>query len=80
MLASALLVLRVGGRMVYSTCALVPQENDKIIEKLLKKKSGQVQLIETRWPIGEPTTLGWHILPDTSSYGPIYFSVLERTA
>ena len=38
MLASALLVLRVGGRMVYSTCALAPQENDKIIEKLLKKK------------------------------------------
>ena len=80
MLASALLVLRVGGRMVYSTCALAPQENDKIVEKLLKKKGDKVRVVETQSSIGEPTPLGWHILPDTSPYGPIYFSVLERTA
>ena len=80
MLASALLALRVGGRMVYSTCALAPQENDAIVEKLLKKKGDKVQLIEAAGAIGEPTELGWHILPDTTPYGPIYYAVLERKA
>ena len=80
MLASALLALRVGGRLVYSTCALAPQENDAIVEKLLKKKGDKVQLIEAAGAIGEPTKLGWHILPDTTPYGPIYYAVLERKA
>lgn len=80
MLASALLTLRIGGRVVYSTCALAPQENDAIVEKLLKKKRDMVRVLEHHVPIGEATAHGWHILPDTSGYGPIYLSVLERIA
>ena len=45
-----------------------------------KKKGDKVQLIEAAGAIGEPTKLGWHILPDTTPYGPIYYAVLERKA
>lgn len=78
MLASALLALRVGGRVVYSTCALAAQENDAIIEKLLKKKRVTVRIVESHASIGEPTSHGRHILPDTCGYGPIFFCTGEN--
>ena len=33
---------------------------------------------EKRFPIGEPTGLGWIILPDNGGYGPLYFSLLMK--
>lgn len=78
MLASALLALKPGGRVVYATCALARPENDGIIEKLLKKKRGMAKIIPASAVLGEPTEHGWLVLPDTTGYGPIYFSIVER--
>ena len=36
LLSSAYRLLEVGGILLYSTCALCPQENDEIIKKLQK--------------------------------------------
>jgi len=77
-LASALQVVRVGGRIVYSTCALSERENDSIIARLLRKRKGEAEVIRVTSPLGEETQHGHLILPDTSGFGPIYFSVLER--
>ena len=41
LLSSAYRLLTPGGIMVYSTCALAPQENDGMMEKLVKKFDGQ---------------------------------------
>jgi 16S rRNA C967 or C1407 C5-methylase (RsmB/RsmF family) len=39
LLTSALLALKPGGHLIYSTCSVSPFENDGVIAKLIKKKS-----------------------------------------
>ena len=78
LLASAFEVLKEGGRLVYSTCALSSQENDDVIEKLLKKREGRVRVIESPLIVGEKTQYGVHILPDKTNLGPIYYAVIEK--
>lgn len=74
LLASAVDALKPGGKIVYSTCALSPIENDDVVKKILKKRP-QMQ-IETILEIPEGasrTEFGVHILPDNSrGAGPIY--------
>lgn len=79
MLASALEIVKVGGRIVYSTCALSHLENDEIIRKLHKKRAGRFVVHRPTFSFGEPTEYGWQVLPDTSGWGPFYLAVIERT-
>lgn len=79
LLASALEVVKKGGTIVYSTCALSHLENDEVIRKLFKKRSGQFEIMkndEFQW--GEKTEYGQHYLPDVSGWGPIYCCVIKK--
>ena len=83
LLSSAYRLLEVGGILLYSTCALCPQENDEIIAKLQKKfnKDGKsfeflqpepnIKEIENftniKIPNYEKTEFGYHILPDVQN-------------
>lgn len=78
LLASAHAVVRRGGRIVYSTCSISPLENDAVVARLLKKRSGEVELRRRSLDVGEATEHGWMILPDQSGFGPIYHAILER--
>ena len=80
LLASGLAALKKGGRLVYSTCALSPHENDGVIEKAFKKKKGlfEVCKLEAPSPWAEETNHGWIHLPDKCEFGPLYYSVLKK--
>lgn len=79
LLSGALLAVRSGGRIVYSTCSISPTENDEVVRKLLKKKKTSVKLLEPPVGIGgEKTEFGVVYLPDHCGFGPLYFSVLEK--
>lgn len=78
MLASALDIVKVGGTIVYSTCALSKLENDDIIAKLYQKRPGRFELIRKEFSFGEPTEFGWQVLPDNSGWGPFYLAVIKR--
>jgi len=80
MLASALDIVKVGGRIVYSTCALSPLENDDVIAKLHKKRPGRFQLHHPTFAIGSHTDYGWQVLPDQDGWGPFYLAVIQRIA
>lgn len=45
-------MLKPGGLMVYSTCSILPSENEEQVHKFLSKKSGFFELVEQRhlWP------------------------------
>jgi len=79
LLAAALLAVKPGGRIVYSTCSISPSENDGVVAKLLKKKKDAIQLLEAPLaPGGERTEHGVIYLPDQCGFGPLYFAVLVK--
>lgn len=92
LLSSAFRLLAPGGYLLYSTCALATAENDKNIERLLKKfsDSSVVNIKEFKMPpkefckydfvpIPEKTEYGYHILPDNQNgAGPIWFSLIYK--
>lgn len=78
MICSALMALKVGGEMIYSTCSISPLENDGVIEKLLKKKKESVQLCSLSFEEGEKTPFGWQFFPDLTGKGPMYVAKLRK--
>lgn len=82
LLAAALDAVRVGGRIVYATCALQPRENDGIVARLLAdgRRAGRARTLPPPEPFGEPTVHGLAVLPDASNWGPLYLAVIERVA
>jgi len=65
LLSAAFLLLKPGGSLVYSTCALSPEENDDPVTRLFEKYEGK---IDSDVPdiVGEKTKYGRLILPDAS--------------
>ncbi|MCX6053876.1 MAG: hypothetical protein NTZ74_02980 [Chloroflexi bacterium] len=47
LLTSALQAVKPGGEVVYSTCTLLPEEDEEVVESILKKFSRSVQLLST---------------------------------
>lgn len=93
LLSCAFRLLRQGGYLLYSTCALCPKENDEMIERLLKKFPGEVSFPEpspdesiknytnlTTFPHQEKLKYGYAILPDTAEgAGPIYYCLVQKS-
>ena len=92
LLSSAFRLLKPHGIMVYSTCALSPQENDLMIERLFKKFKGGFELLPPEpcaaeisdftaihLPDFEKTKYGYAILPDKQKgAGPIFFTIIQK--
>ena len=83
LLASAVDALKIGGQMIYSTCALSKMENDDVVRKILKKRKGRVHVLELKpeIPGTDVTEFGVQMLPDKcAGRGPIYCAKLEKIA
>lgn len=71
--------LKVGGEMIYSTCAVAPDENDGVVAKLLSKRPGCVEVLSIATP-GEETRFGRLILPDAfPGMGPLFICKIRKT-
>ena len=86
LLSSAFLMLKEGGFLIYSTCALLELENDLVIDRLLKKYEN-AQLVNELTIIKEfkeqPTSTrhGFMYAPDINNgIGPMYFCIIKKAA
>ena len=79
LLSAAFLLLKGGGSLVYSTCALSPEENDGPVSRLMEKFTGLIELDEPDFTEGEKTKFGRLILPDTTGgMGPMYVARFRK--
>ncbi|MBI2519088.1 MAG: RsmB/NOP family class I SAM-dependent RNA methyltransferase [Bdellovibrio sp.] len=80
LLCSAFDAIKKNGMILYSTCALVPQENERQIERLIKKRPGRVEVISH--PLlekyFEKRSHGYLALPDRQQMGPLYCCLLRK--
>jgi 16S rRNA C967 or C1407 C5-methylase (RsmB/RsmF family) len=92
LLSSAYRLLRNGGFLLYSTCALSLSENDDVVLRLLQKFS-DVHMVRSSslpeygafcsavLPAGELTVYGRQILPDVHcGAGPLYYCLIQKNA
>ena len=85
MLQNALKALAPGGRMVYSTCSLEPEENEQIIEKVLHSNNGFRLLSHSELSLEFPplSTLFnsqgcFHTRPDLHGMDGFFAAVIQR--
>ena len=70
-------MLKHGGRLVYATCSVFPQENERVIERFLKSQTDANHLpIEARWGIERP--FGRQLFPQTQGHDGFYYAVLVK--
>ncbi|WBU41352.1 MULTISPECIES: 16S rRNA (cytosine(967)-C(5))-methyltransferase RsmB [Marinobacter] len=70
-------ILKPGGRLVYATCSVFPQENHRIIQRFLKQQD-QARLIEIDADWGQDMNTGRQLLPDPDSHDGFFYAVLEK--
>ena len=87
MLAAALDAAKAGGYILYSTCSICPLENELVIDKLSRKRSGlfeEVDLLVSHPELSgkaESLSHGFIVLPDVQDgAGPLYFCLIRKTA
>ena len=81
LLSSAFIMLKVGCSLVYSTCALSPEENEAIAARLVAREGDRLRVGAPGGPPWEPRSLGAAILPDAASgAGPMYAVVFTKLA
>jgi 16S rRNA (cytosine967-C5)-methyltransferase len=69
--------LKPGGRLVYATCSVFPQENHRIIRRFLKGTEGAV-LLEPDLLWGRDTDAGRQMLPVPQGHDGFFYAVLEK--
>ncbi len=70
-------LLRPGGKMLYATCSLLPQENDEQIAGFLQKQS-DARAVVLQSERGIITSHGLQLLPDTLETDGFYYALLEK--
>lgn len=64
-------ILKPGGRLVYATCSVFPQENHRIIQRFLKQQNqATLKTIDADW--GRDMNTGRQLFPDPDSHGRLF--------
>ena len=71
-------ILKPGGKLLYATCSILPEENDQQIERFVTahSKTVKVHTIEGKW--GRAGQYGRQILPNKDNMDGFYYSLLEK--
>jgi len=71
-------LLAPGGKLVYATCSILPDENEDVISKFLsEQKDAKHQTINSDW--GIITEHGKQLFPEQDSYDGFFYAVLNKS-
>ncbi len=72
-------LLKPGGRLVYATCSIFPQENERLIGRFIQQQPDALHKpIDAAWGLERP--LGRQLFPSPGGHDGFYYAVLEKTA
>lgn len=77
LLASLWQTLAPGGRLVYATCSVFPQENSRIIRRFLGQQA-DARLLDEPVAWGMDTGYGRQLLPDPDSHDGFFYACLIK--
>jgi 16S rRNA (cytosine967-C5)-methyltransferase len=69
--------LKPGGRLVYATCSVFPQENSRIIRRFVDQQT-DASLLPADAPWGLDTGYGRQLLPDPQSHDGFFYACLVK--
>ena len=77
LLHAAWRLLAPGGILVYSTCSILPTENEQVLEKFFVAVPEAILMpIEASW--GYPLTYGRQLLPDQHAHDGFYYARIAK--
>lgn len=69
--------LKNGGRLVYATCSIFPQENSRVIERFLSRTAGaELVSIQASW--GFDTGFGRQLFPKENGHDGFFYASLHK--
>ncbi|MDH5544305.1 MAG: 16S rRNA (cytosine(967)-C(5))-methyltransferase RsmB [Gammaproteobacteria bacterium] len=78
-LESAWRVLKPGGVLLYATCSIIRDENDKQLQAFLQQHAdARERPIASDW--GSPVSVGRQILPGENNMDGFFYALLEKTS
>ena len=70
-------LLKPGGFLLYATCSVLRQENDRLVKRFLKQQEDAVHIpIEADW--GLKLEVGRQLFPNPSSHDGFYYAKLQK--
>ncbi|MGN0906052.1 MAG: RsmB/NOP family class I SAM-dependent RNA methyltransferase [Bullifex sp.] len=79
LLASALMAVKPGGYILYSTCSVNSAEDEGVIDKLMRRRQNEAEIIPFELEKSEERPYGRMIMPDTAdNMGPLYACLIRK--
>jgi 16S rRNA (cytosine967-C5)-methyltransferase len=70
-------MLKRGGTLVYATCSIFPQENERLIERFIKEHGDAIHTpIKAKWGIERP--FGRQLFPQPNGHDGFYYAILKK--
>ncbi len=70
-------LLKSGGKLLYATCSILPEENDASIAGFIARQS-DVEVIDITAEVGMQTPLGRQLLPTIDGHDGFYYALLSK--
>jgi len=78
LLAALWQTLKPGGRLLYATCSVLPQENDQVISRFVAM-TADCRALTITVPWGQKTAYGRQLLPTIAGSDGFYYALLSKT-
>ena len=69
--------LKQGGTLLYSTCSVFEEENDRVIEKFVGEHT-EAHVQPLQLPLGAATRFGWQMLPSEPTTDGFFYALIRK--